>query len=118
MNCARCHAATRVLDSRPMDADPGIIRRRRVCEGCGRRSVTYESTLNPVRHRANARGARQRWRAKLSPEARAEKRRLHDLRYAAKRQAAETNTPLPEIMRAWDLTPTTPAPPRRSHLLP
>lgn len=42
MKCPFCgDAATRVVDSRPADDDTAI-RRRRVCEVCGRRFTTYE----------------------------------------------------------------------------
>ena len=41
MNCPYCGADdTRVIDSRP--AEDNSIRRRRQCEGCGRRFTTYE----------------------------------------------------------------------------
>ncbi len=40
MRCPFCGAEdTKVIDSRPTD---DAIRRRRVCEGCGRRFTTYE----------------------------------------------------------------------------
>lgn len=105
MICPKCSADTRVIDSRPVEADPGVIRRRRQCEGCGRRFYTWESTMNPIRHRANARAARERWRAKQPPEVKAAKRRASDLRYEAKRHAAETNQPLAKVMRAWNVPP-------------
>lgn len=105
MTCARCGGGTRVIDSRPVEGDPGVIRRRRQCEGCGRRFHTWESTLNPIRHRANARAAKRRRIAKQSPEAKAEKRRASDLRYEAKRHAAETKQPVARVMRAWNVEP-------------
>ena len=41
MNCPFCGAGdTKVIDSRP--ADNNSIRRRRECEGCGKRFTTYE----------------------------------------------------------------------------
>lgn len=39
MQCPYCAAATRVIDSRPADAS---VRRRRLCQGCGRRFTTHE----------------------------------------------------------------------------
>jgi len=105
VTCAHCGGETRVIDSRPVETDPGVIRRRRQCEGCRRRFYTWESTMNPIRHRANARAARERWRAKQPPEVRAEKRRASDLRYEAKRHAAETNQPVARVMRAWNVPP-------------
>ena len=42
MKCPFCNAAdTRVIDSRPAD-DNASIRRRRQCETCGKRFMTYE----------------------------------------------------------------------------
>ncbi|MCP1557831.1 UNVERIFIED_ORG: transcriptional repressor NrdR [Methylobacterium sp. SuP10 SLI 274] len=109
MICARCDGDTRVFDSRPVESDPGVIRRRRQCEGCGRRFYTWESTMNPLKHRASARARRERWRAKHPPEVKAEKRRASDLRYEAKRHAAETNQPVAKVMRAWNVPPPWPA---------
>ena len=43
MHCPYCsHASTRVVDSRL--TDPGSVRRRRECEGCGERFTTHERT--------------------------------------------------------------------------
>lgn len=42
MKCPFCGKDdTRVVDSRPVD-DSNAIRRRRMCDGCGRRFTTYE----------------------------------------------------------------------------
>ncbi len=42
MRCPYCNGEnTRVVDSRPVDED-NSIRRRRVCDDCGRRFTTYE----------------------------------------------------------------------------
>ena len=42
MKCAYCNQDnTRVVDSRPVD-DNNAIRRRRMCDECGRRFTTYE----------------------------------------------------------------------------
>lgn len=42
MKCPFCNSDdTRVIDSRPTD-DNCAIRRRRVCDGCGKRFTTYE----------------------------------------------------------------------------
>ena len=42
MKCPFCgHENTRVIDSRPAD-DNNSIRRRRVCDSCGKRFTTYE----------------------------------------------------------------------------
>ena len=42
MKCPFCsHENTRVIDSRPAD-DNNSIRRRRICDECGRRFTTYE----------------------------------------------------------------------------
>ena len=42
MKCPFCgNADTRVVDSRPVD-DNASIRRRRVCDGCGKRFTSYE----------------------------------------------------------------------------
>lgn len=44
--CPHCgDQAVRVVDSRPLEASPEqIIRRRRVCRSCGQRWSTYEIT--------------------------------------------------------------------------
>lgn len=42
MKCPYCnHADTRVIDSRPID-EGTAIRRRRLCDSCGKRFTTYE----------------------------------------------------------------------------
>lgn len=42
MKCPFCsHENTRVIDSRPTEED-NAIRRRRACDGCGKRFTTYE----------------------------------------------------------------------------
>ena len=42
MKCPFCfNANTKVIDSRPVE-DNGAIRRRRGCDGCGKRFTTYE----------------------------------------------------------------------------
>ena len=42
MKCPFCsHENTRVIDSRPAE-DNNSIRRRRVCDECGKRFTTYE----------------------------------------------------------------------------
>ena len=42
MRCPYCNSEnTRVVDSRPVE-DSNAIRRRRMCDGCGRRFTTYE----------------------------------------------------------------------------
>jgi transcriptional repressor NrdR len=48
VHCPFCsHAVTRVLESRL--PDPSAVRRRRECDGCGRRFTTYErAELSPV----------------------------------------------------------------------
>lgn len=44
MKCPFCsHENTRVIDSRPAE-DNNSIRRRRVCDECGKRFTTYEKT--------------------------------------------------------------------------
>lgn len=49
MNCPYCNTTdSRVIDSRPSD-EGTVIRRRRECEGCGRRFTTYErAQLEPL----------------------------------------------------------------------
>ena len=43
MKCPFCNFAdTKVIDSRAQD-DNSVIRRRRVCEKCGKRFTTYET---------------------------------------------------------------------------
>ena len=47
MKCPFCsHENTRVIDSRPAD-DNNSIRRRRVCDECGKRFTTYEK-VEPI----------------------------------------------------------------------
>ncbi len=48
MHCPFCHEAdTRVVDSRPAEAN-AAIRRRRECTSCGRRFTTYERVVPMV----------------------------------------------------------------------
>ena len=50
MKCPFCGKLdTKVIDSRPVDENSSI-RRRRQCEGCGKRFTTYEK-LETMRHR-------------------------------------------------------------------
>ena len=49
MKCPFCNQDnTRVVDSRPVD-DTNSIRRRRLCDACGRRFTTYEKVESPYR---------------------------------------------------------------------
>ncbi|MGI6020026.1 MAG: transcriptional regulator NrdR [Lachnospiraceae bacterium] len=50
MKCPYCgNANTKVVDSRPMD-DDAAIRRRRLCENCGKRFTSYEKAeIIPLR---------------------------------------------------------------------
>ncbi|MGI6095312.1 MAG: transcriptional regulator NrdR [Lachnospiraceae bacterium] len=46
MRCPYCNQDnTRVVDSRPVE-DTNSIRRRRMCDGCGKRFTTYEKVEN------------------------------------------------------------------------
>lgn len=54
MKCPYCQRPSKVVDSRPM---PDGIRRRRQCEGCGRRFTTHER-LAPVEVRVTKAGDR------------------------------------------------------------
>lgn len=54
MKCPYCQRPSKVVDSRPM---PDGIRRRRQCEGCGRRFTTHER-LAPVEVRVKKAGDR------------------------------------------------------------
>ena len=48
MKCPFCsHDNTRVIDSRPAE-DNNSIRRRRVCEACGKRFTTYEKVEESI----------------------------------------------------------------------
>lgn len=48
MRCMYCnHTDSKVVDSRPTE-DGTAIRRRRECNGCGRRFTTYEKIENPL----------------------------------------------------------------------
>jgi transcriptional repressor NrdR len=48
MKCPFCsQAESKVIDSR-VSRDRGIIRRRRECEGCGKRFTTYERVEEPL----------------------------------------------------------------------
>ncbi|MBM4144221.1 MAG: transcriptional repressor NrdR [Lentisphaerae bacterium] len=47
MRCPRCgHAEDKVIDSRAARND-AVIRRRRVCQACGKRFTTYEEVVKP-----------------------------------------------------------------------
>ena len=46
MKCPNCQAATRVLESRAVDVE-GAVRRRRRCQKCTRRFTTYERLERP-----------------------------------------------------------------------
>ena len=61
MKC-RCGADTSVVDSRVV---PDGMRRRRQCEGCGKRFTTWETTYAPHQKRwaaANGAAAVRKWR--------------------------------------------------------
>ena len=51
MKCPYCSSEnTRVIDSRPAD-DNNSIRRRRLCDDCGKRFTTYEKVETSWGHR-------------------------------------------------------------------
>lgn len=91
MICTGCGADTRVVDSRPV---AGTIRRRRVCEGCGLRITTYETTTPPPKPQPDEREQaikrqlrlvrqavlKRRRRAAMTPEQRAEQNYKDKLR--------------------------------------
>ncbi len=59
MNCPYCsHGEQKVLDSRPA-RDGDAIRRRRECEGCGRRFTTFEEPEKPRLYVIKSDGSRQ-----------------------------------------------------------
>ena len=59
MKCPFCNQeATRVIDSRPAD-DNSSIRRRRLCDECGKRFTTYETVESTPIFVVKSNGARQ-----------------------------------------------------------
>lgn len=61
MRCPFCtETEDKVIDSR-QSKDSREIRRRRECEGCGRRFTTYERILDPLPMVVKADGRREEW---------------------------------------------------------
>lgn len=122
MICPKCQSDTRVVSSRPHADDATVIVRRRYCVACPERFETQESTFDVVQRRTADRRSSparyRRWAETATPEERAARWKLKRMRTSARAEAAETGKPLPEVLKAWGLTPSTPAPPRRSHPLP
>lgn len=105
MICPKCSADTRVIDSRPHEDDPGVIRRRRECVSCGHRFVTQEGTINIAGMRAKRRRAQAAYLLRLDPAVKAARIARSNLRRDAKIEAEETGRPLPDVMRAWNVPP-------------
>lgn len=106
MICARCDGDTRVIDSRPHEDDPGVVRRRRECVSCGHRFFTQEGTINIAGMRAKRRRAQAAYLARLDPAVKAARIASSNLLRDAKIEAAETGKPIAEVMRAWCVQPT------------
>jgi transcriptional repressor NrdR len=65
VNCPSCQASTKVLESRPAEGGASV-RRRRECEGCGRRFTTFERREPSPLYVTKRSGERQRFdRTKL-----------------------------------------------------
>ncbi|BDL40946.1 hypothetical protein [Methylorubrum sp. GM97] len=107
MICARCAGDTRVIDSRPHEDDPGVIRRRRECVACGHRFFTQEGTINIAGMRAKRRRAQAAYLARLDPAVKAARVAASNLRRDAKIEAEETGRPLANVMRDWSIEPAT-----------
>lgn len=103
MICPRCRSETRVVSSRPHVDDAAVTVRRRACAACPHRFETFESTINAARIRANRAREKARQRAVTPPELRRARIKRDNLLRAARKEAAATGRPLPEILRAWDL---------------
>jgi transcriptional repressor NrdR len=58
MDCPRCSARTRVLESRRVE-DGAALRRRRECTGCGQRFTSYERFQRPALYVRKRHGGRQ-----------------------------------------------------------
>lgn len=87
MQC-KCGGTTRVVDSR--QREPTIITRRRVCDACGDRFSTWESTLDVSRLRARQRRVVKDRYANMDPEARAALQAKHlDKRRVARKVLSE-----------------------------
>ncbi|APX84587.1 hypothetical protein BV511_07605 [Methylorubrum extorquens] len=105
MICARCDGDTRVIDSRPHEDDPGVVRRRRECVSCGHRFFTQEGTINIAGMRAKRRRAQAAYLARLNPTVKAARVAASNLRRDAKIEAEETGRPLVDVLRAWGAAP-------------
>ena len=108
MICPKCSAETVVLSTRK-EAGGTVLRRRRACNACGHEFGTTESTIDvAARRRADAAG--QRVRRLCDPERfrerEARSREQKRLRKLARAEAAATNKPVIEVMRAWGVQPT------------
>jgi transcriptional repressor NrdR len=112
MICPKCSADTRVIDSRPHEDDPGVIRRRRECVSCRHRFFTQEGTINIAGMRAKRRRAQAVYLSRLDPEVKAARIAASNLRRDAKFEAAETGRPLADVLAAWGVAaPSRPASP-------
>lgn len=105
MICPKCKGDTRVVSSRPHADDATVIVRRRHCIACPERFETFESTRDVVKLRKNSRAGKAQWVAETPADVKTEKNRVYGLRRDAKLEARETGKPLPEVLKAWGLTP-------------
>jgi len=101
--CPKCSSNTCVIDSRPHEDDPGVIRRRRECVACGLRFFTQEGTINIAGMPAKRRRAQAAYLARLDPAVKAARIARSNLRRDAKIEV--TGRPLPDVMRAWNVPP-------------
>lgn len=105
MICPKCRSDTRVVSSRPHADDATVIVRRRHCVACPHRFETQEGTINIAQIRANRTKRKQRERAAQPEEVRKARNRRDYMRLEARKEAASSGKPLPEILQAWGLTP-------------
>jgi transcriptional regulator NrdR family protein len=101
MKCPRCQFDTRVRDSRPTDQN--TVKRRRVCDGCGFKFHTFETTVNPdqaLRRRQKFNEYMRAWKARNPEKVKALNHR-RKRRQEARKEAAALGVPVETIYAQW-----------------
>lgn len=111
MICPKCEAETKVVDSRPTEGGTQI-RRRRLCEACGYRFSTFETSPEHApatdadleKQRAEWREKARVTRQRMTPERRAAFAAHKRLCEKVRAEARETGVSVDLVRKRWGIS--------------